>query len=280
MVIGFSLLCGFWLTIVYFFIFITQLLYISSYYKVVSIAHKFTKPIVLYRGTNAINKFIKAILIENDYCKKMIEKHFNKDLIISVEVERSFKSSNKCWICNKLFAAGDNNVRDHDDLTEKYRGSGHWNCNINLKLNKKVHVIFHNLKGYNSHLIMQEIGKFDVKISVIPNGLEKYMALTINKKLVFIDNMQFMNSVLDALVKNFSDNDFKHLLQEFASEYLKLVKQKGVYPYEYMDSFEKFFDDKLPDKCELSSPLKGECISEKDYFHTIDVWVTFKMKTF
>ena len=54
---------------------------------------------------------------------------------------------------------------------------------------------------------MQEIDKFDVKISVISNGLEKYMAFTINKNLVFIDSMQFMNSSLDELVKNFSDKD-------------------------------------------------------------------------
>ena len=60
---------------------------------------------------------------------------------------------------------------------------------FNLKLTKKVPVIFLNLRGYDSHLIMQEIGKFDVKVSVIPNGLEKYMAFTINSNLVFIDSM-------------------------------------------------------------------------------------------
>ena len=61
---------------------------------------------------------------------------------------------------------------------------------------------------------MQEIAKFDVKICVIPNGLEKCMAFTINKNLVFIDSMQFMNSSLDALVKNLSEMDFKYLSQE------------------------------------------------------------------
>ena len=75
-------------------------------------------------------------------------------------------------------------------------------------------------------LTMQEISKFDIEISVIPNGLEKYMAFTINKNLIFIDTMQFMNSSLDVLVKNLSDNDFKHLSQEFSGDLLKLVKQK------------------------------------------------------
>ena len=87
---------------------------------------------------------------------------------------------------------------------------------------------------------MQEIGKFDVEISVIPNGLEKYMAFTIDKNLVFIYSMQFMNFGLYVLVKNLTDNDFKYLSKEFNGEQLNLVKQKGVYPYEYMDSFKKF----------------------------------------
>ena len=128
-----------------------------------------------------------------------------------------------------MFAAGDNKVRDHDHVTGKYRGSAQWNCNINLKLTKKVPVIFYDLKGYNSHLIMQEIGKFDVNI---PNGLEKYMAFTISKNLVFTNSMQFVNSCLDALVKNLCDNDFKHLSQKFSINLLELLKQKGVYPHE------------------------------------------------
>ena len=79
---------------------------------------------------------------------------------------------------------------------------------------------------------MQEIGKFDVKLSVTPNGLEKYMAFTINKNLVFIDSIQFVNSSLDTLVKNLPDNYFKYLSHEFTGEQLNLLKQKGVYPYE------------------------------------------------
>ena len=95
--------------------------------------------------------------------------------------EKSFESSNIWLICNKLFAAEDNKVRQHDHVTGKYRGSAHWDCNINLKLTKKIPVIFHNLKVCDSHFIMQEISMFDIKISLIPNGLEKYMAFTVNK---------------------------------------------------------------------------------------------------
>ena len=105
---------------------------------------------------------------------------------------------------------------------------------------------------------MHEIGKFDVKVNVIPNGLEQYMDFTINNNLVFIDSMQFLDSSLDALVKNLSEMDFKYLLQELGGDLLELVKQKGVYPYEYTDSFKRFSEDKVPDKRKSFSSLKDE----------------------
>ena len=121
---------------------------------------------------------------------------------------------------------------------------------LNLHINKKVPVIFHNLRGYDSHLIFDELKNFDVKIDVIPDGLERYMAFIINKNLVFIDSMQFKNSSLEKLVKNLPDDDFKYSTEEFGPKNLKLLKQKGAYPYKYMDSFKRFSEEKLPgEKC-------------------------------
>ena len=79
-----------------------------------------------------------------------------------------------------------------------------------------------------------------------------------NKNLVFIDSMQFMNSSLEKLVKNLSDNDFKYLTQEFGSKNLKLLKQKDGYPYEYMDSFKRFSEEKLPEKEFFHSSVKDK----------------------
>ena len=76
-----------------------------------------------------------------------------------------------------------------------------------------------------------------------------------------------------------SDYDFKYLPEEFSGELLKLVKQKGVYPYEYTDSFRKFSEDKLINRSTFFSSLKDECISEKDYLKAVDVWNVFKMNT-
>ena len=117
--------------------------------------------------------------------------------------------------------------------------------NLIFKLTKKVSIKVHNLKRCNSHLIINEIGKINVKVDVIPNVLEKYMAFTVNKNLVFIDSKQFIDSSLEKLVKNLSDDDFKHLAEELGSENLKLL---NACPYEYMDSFERFSEKKFPVK--------------------------------
>ena len=146
---------------------------------------------------------------------------------MSEEEEHLFQQSNSCW---KQLVNNDERVRDHCHVTGKFTGTAHWDCNINFQLTKKVLVIFHSLKGYDSHLIFSELHKFVLKINVIPNGLEKYMAFFLDKNLVFIDSMQFMNFSLDKLVKNLLDKDFKYLV-EFGSKNLEILKQKGAYPY-------------------------------------------------
>ena len=132
----------------------------------------------------------------------MKKKHINKKRVISKEDNEDFKNSTKCWICDNDYVDNDVKVRDHCHITGKYRGSAHRDCNINVKLNHKIPVVFHNLKNYDSHLIMQELGKFNLKINVIPNGLEKYMSFTINNKLSFINSFPFLSSSLESLAKN------------------------------------------------------------------------------
>ena len=98
------------------------------------------------------------------------------------EENEDFKTFTKCQICDKDYINNDVKVRDHCRITGKYRGSTHKSCNTNLKLNHKIPVVFHYLKNYDLHLIMEELGKCNLKINVIPNGLDKYMSFTVNNK--------------------------------------------------------------------------------------------------
>ena len=157
----------------------------SFAYKIVCSDDKFTKPTIIYRGENAAYEFIKAILEQYKYCKKIMEEYFNKNLIMTEEEENLFTKSSNCWICKKSINNNNNeeNVRDHCHVTGKFRGAAHRKFNVNFQLTKKVLVIFHNLRGYGSPLIFNELDKFDVKLKVIPNGLEKHMAFFFKKKL-------------------------------------------------------------------------------------------------
>ena len=106
---------------------------------------KYSKDTVLYRGKNAVCKFIQSIFREYSYCKSVMKNHFNKNLVRTTEENKKFERSNICWICNKLIE-NDYKVRDHCHISGKYRGAAHWSCNVDLKINKKLVMIFHNLK--------------------------------------------------------------------------------------------------------------------------------------
>ena len=186
---------------------------------------------------------------ESKYCSNAMKKHFNKELAMTKHDNEDFESSAKCWICDNYHIDNEVKVRDHFHITGKYRGSANRDSNINVNLNHKIPVTFHNLENYDSHFIMQELGKFNLKINAIPNRLEKYMGFNINNKLSFIDNVQLLSSSLNIWLKNLSKDDFKYFSQEFENNVLDLVKQKGFYPFEYMSDFEKF-------KEELSSKEK------------------------
>ena len=246
-------------------------------YKLVCVDNKSNKDIVLYRGKNAAYKFIKCIFKEYGYCRNVMKKHFNKNLVVTAEENEKCERSNICWVCGKLIEFNDK-VGDLCHISGKSGGSSYWSSNINLKISRKLPVIFHNLRGYDSHLIFKELSKFDCKISVIPNGLEKCMSFTLNNNIVFIDSMLFMSSSLDKLAKNLSNEYFKYLNEEFSDEKLKLVKKKGIYPYEYFGSFKKIKEANLPDIDKPFSSLKDCGISEKEYQRACDVWRVFEVQ--
>jgi len=108
--------------------------------------------------------------------------------------------------------------------------------------------------------------------------MEKYVAFMLGKHLTFIDSFQFMSSSWDKLARNLPDDAFKFTTQMFQKD-AKLMKKKGVYPYDYMDSFEKFNNKELPSKNDFYNILNKECITDEQYQHAQNVWKTFKLKS-
>ena len=127
---------------------------------------KFSKSSKSYIGEDVVYNFINNIIGESKYCTDIKQKKsFYKELVITKTDNKDFKNSNnnKCWICDDECVEGNVKVRVHCHITGKHRGSAYRDCNINVKLNHKIPTIFHNLKNYDSHLIMQELGKFILK---------------------------------------------------------------------------------------------------------------------
>ena len=230
-----------------------------------------------YVGEDAADVFLKTVIRESIKCRLMVNQIFKKKMVITPQQEAEFLRARNCHICGNDLC--DDRVRDHDHVTGLYRGAAHNICNLKHRITWKIPVVFHNLRGYDSHLIMQEIGKFKMDVNVIPNNMEKYISFSLGKNLVFIDSIQFMPSSLESLVGNLLPEDFSIVGQRWKGEDFKLVTQKGVFPYEFLDSIEKLNTEGLPGKEDFYSTLNESGISDKDYERAQRVWNHFNMKT-
>ena len=134
--------------------------------KLVCIANKFTLKTKTFTGENCMNKFIKWIFEQQKHCNQIINDHFNKKLKMTIEDENNYQNSQDCWICNENLDK--EKVRDHCHVTDKYRGAAHSQCNLKLKIPRKLPIIFHKLEGYDGNIIFKELNNFDnINIQVI-----------------------------------------------------------------------------------------------------------------
>ena len=164
-------------------------------------------------------------------------------------------------------------------MTGKYRGAAHNKCNFKLKLNPKtmpIPVIFHNLKGYDGHLLMQAMARVQGEIKCIPTNTEKYISISLGN-LRFVNSVNFLLSSLDKLVKG---SDEFPIMNKLIPEENKrqLVLKKGIYAYEYMDLFERFGETQIPEKEKFYLSLSGKGITDEEYAHAKQVWEAFRCR--
>ena len=124
---------------------------------------QYSKETVIYRGNKVVDNFIVCMLNQVNDCQKVMKEHFNKPLVMSNEDEKDFQNLKKCHISDRKYKEDEKKnipVRDHCHITGKYRGSPHRDCNLKLQISAdkiKIPVIFHNLKGYDSHFIIEKL---------------------------------------------------------------------------------------------------------------------------
>ncbi|XP_044742348.1 uncharacterized protein LOC123304849 [Chrysoperla carnea] len=240
-----------------------------------------------YRGENASKWFINKLrqiadVIEGIYKTK-------EPIRMTEEDEISFQLSSVCHICEKPFLENDIKVRDHCHLNSStvnplsnYRGSAHESCNLKFSLPNFIPVIFHNGCNYDFNLFIHELGYDEGEIKAIPINSERYISFSkeMNSLHVrFIDSCRFMQSSLDSLVKNFDETQFQILENEIGATHphLELLKQKGIFPYDYITGWDKLEENSLPDKREFYNQLTDSNITDEEYAHAKDVWSKFNI---
>ena len=213
---------------------------------------------------------------------------------------KSFRETAVCWLCRGEFGEkGLSKVRDHCHFTGKFRGAAHQSCNLKFQRPKFTPVFFHNLQNYDAHLFVRSLGVMDEVLSIkcIPNNEEKYISFSlkfelkrewrwireewkeviIQHEIRFLDSFKFTLSGLEKLVENLPREELKETAR-FFGEKMDLVSRKGVYPYEFMDDFEKFKKQSLPKKTSFFSRLNQAKLKDEEFEHAQKVWREFEMK--
>ena len=250
----------------------------------------------LYRGEDCMKHFVQKLTeIKKDIFEKMnVNKPMDK---LTYEQKIEFRNATNCSICGKKFEPDDAKVRDHCHFTGKYRGAAHVKCNLDYSFKFfKIPIFFHNLKNYDAHLIIAKANELNIelnqnkKIDVIAQNSEKFITFSFGA-CQFKDSFAFLTASLDKLVRlNKYEGHEKikgwetHFRYTSTNPYIKsktdlnLLTDKGVYPYDYMNSWEKFGETKLPEKEDFYSKLYEENITDKDYARANIVWKHFDIK--
>ncbi len=303
------------------------------------------------RGEDAISTFCKTLKRQVERAVRYKKREMNP---LTPEEKQQYREAGKCHLCRKSFqvseSVGDRKVRDHCHYTGKFRGAAHSSCNLAHRIPKHIPVVFHNLSGYDAHVIIRELAQqFDVsEMEVLAENTEKYISFSVpifvglsdkdgnpvmyeDKKtkemkqkttkcmLRFIDSCRFMKAGLGSLVDNLVGTntdgwkccegedlelieidceyvarfecekcckvktrqlDQGELEKRFinlrsrclSDEHFRLFLRKGVYPYEYMDSFDRFEETVIPPKEAFYSNLNLSDISDRDYQHALKVF--------
>ena len=208
--------------------------------------------------------------LEKDIVEIYDEFKYKKNMKITKKEERGFQKATDCHICENPL--NNDKVRDHCNLTGRYRGAAHRQCNLDYKLPSFYPVIFHNISGYDSHMFIKDLaevkGPLEIeglsetrgKISCISKTEEDYISFSktivvdiydkdgkkieIKRRIRFIDSFRFMQKSLSELATNLTS--YPNLSRYFEGEQLELVKRKGVYLYDYMNCFERLAETSLP----------------------------------
>jgi hypothetical protein len=246
---------------------------------------------VSYRGENCATHFIERI---TEDAKRLYTDYLSKEKvmkILNLAELHEYKNATICHICKKSIKKIETiidkqKVKDHCHMTGQYRGPAHRDCNRLFRVPKTITCFFHNLAYYDAHLFIRELGADHGKIDVIAKTKENYISFTkkiqisdddvIFVKLRFVDSFKFMAASIDELSSGLIKENFTHMRAQMKN--YELLIRKGIFPYDYMDSWDKFLETQLPPREAFFNKLTNKSISENDYKYAQEIWDKYEIK--
>ncbi|KAB0790572.1 hypothetical protein PPYR_15022 [Photinus pyralis] len=240
---------------------------------------------LLYRGADCVTWFINQLRSIAIWADNIFNNPLPMEQLSAAQL-LDFENATHCHICEKPFLANEIRCHDHCHFSSQYRGPSHQKCNVNYKDTHVIPVVFHNLSGYDAHFLISELATgMPGQIKILPLNKEKYISFTkyvenTNVNFRFIDSFRFMSSSIEKL-SSYLGNDKKTITRSQTGNETEfnLLTRKGVFPYEYIDSWEKLDEAQLPAQHHFFSFLTNDGVSDQDYKHALNVWNSFSIKT-
>ncbi|KAB0790324.1 hypothetical protein PPYR_15335, partial [Photinus pyralis] len=240
---------------------------------------------LLYRGPDCVTWFINQLRTIAIWADNIFNNPLPMEKLSAAQLQ-DFENATQCHICEHPFLENEIRCRDHCHFTSKYRGPSHQKCNVNYQDTRVIPVVFHNLSGYDAHFLIGELATcIPGPIKLLPLNKEKYISFTkyvegTHVNFRFIDSFRFMSSSIDKL-SSYLGNDRKTITrsQSRNETEFNLLTRKGVFPYEYIDSWKKLDETQMPPQHRFFSLLTNNGVSDEDYGHALNVWNSFSIQT-
>jgi hypothetical protein len=269
----------------------------SAFYSVVSKVRENSYNSKIFTGEDLMQEFLNSLRTDAMRLASQSQKFKEiTEMIYNEEDKKKHFHAKRCRECGCSFDIK-KKVRHHDHYTGKYIGALCDECN--LRKRKKyieIPVFFHNLKGYDSHHIISTISDVLLEgdgIEIIAENYEKYKSISwrigSNVKIVFKDSLAFLSSSLEKLISNLKDGEinskilkerFPYLFENYGKKGLIHLTKKGIFPYSWFDSYDKFDYPTLPPKKDFYDDLNDDEICDEEYEVAKKIWKEFDCKCF
>ena len=203
----------------------------------------------LYRGNDesVINNFLNEIKNVLDHIKECKKKFYSLPCLTDEQLKRH-KKLKRCEICDVKFDKDIKRVQHHNHISGDYIATTCQSCNSKIRTDTTLYIVFHYLKGYDIHYIINKINYHfkDSNINLLGHNSSSIFHIDIDSSIKIIDSHEYIKGSLMSLSENLKDEDIiytRELINKYGHDFVK----KDIFPFRYIDDFSKYNENTFPD---------------------------------